>query len=561
MPEYTKELNAIIIGAGPAGISIAYRLKHELGFNDFTIYEKLDGVGGTWRTNTYPGCGCDLKSHLYSFSFNPNPYWSKELCEQAEILQYMEDTVDKFDLRRHVHSSVECVGAKWLNDEAKWEVHLKDLATGIEYLRKASVFVSAVGAISFPRDVKFPGMESFKGAMFHTARWDHSVSYKGKRVAVIGNGCSAAQVVPAVAKEAAFVKQYARSGQWFHARPNRNYTELEKFLFRWVPLWQRLLRLKIFLDADEETTTYFPTPKGMKVRAAVEEESKQYIRSKVPQKYTKSIIPTFPLGCKRRIFDPGYLDSLNLPNVTLLAEGIKEITETGITSSSGIQDDFDIIVLATGFQVSQFLTPMHIVGSTGVALHDQWKECRGAQAYLGTYVHNFPNLAILFGPNTFPANNSALFACESQADYAVKSLFKPLLDHRAKVIEVKQSAEDRETNAIHTELRNTVFSADCSNWYIGDYGRNAASWPGLARTYWIRTFIPDWSAFNLTGTNPWWPFYATLRLIRTTPLYIKLLVVGAAIIGLGGRGATIRNLGAALYGLRDTFQAGLSRVG
>ena len=204
---------------------------------------------------------------------------------------------------------------------------------------------------------------------------------------------------------------------------------------------------------------------------------------------------------------------------------------------------------------------MHIVGSTGVALHDQWKECRGAQAYLGTYVHNFPNLAILFGPNTFPANNSALFACESQAAYAIKSLFKPLLDHRAKVIEVKQSAEDRETNAIHTELKNTVFSADCSNWYIGDYGRNAASWPGLARSYWIRTFIPDWSAFNFTDTSPWWPVYATLRMVRTTPLYIKLLLVGAAVIGLSGKGVTVRNLTAALYGLRDALKASLSRVG
>lgn len=440
----------------------------------------------------------------------------------------MEDTVDKFDLRKHVHASVECIGAKWHNDRSKWEVHLKDHKTGIEYSRYASVFVSAVGAISFPRDIKFPGMENFKGAMFHTARWDHSVSYKGKRVAVIGNGCSAAQVVPAVAKHAALVKQYARSGQWFHARPNRNYTEFEKFICRWVPLWQRLLRLRIFIDADEETSTYFPTAKGLKARAEKEEESRKYIQSKTPKKYWKSIIPDFPLGCKRRIFDPGYLDSLNLPNVDLLAEGIKEITETGIVSASGIQDDFDIIILATGFQVSQFLTPMNIIGSSGESLHSQWKECRGAQAYLGTHVHNFPNLAILFGPNTFPANNSALFACETQVSYAVKTLFKPLLDQRASTIEVKQAAEDRETNAIHTELANTVFAGDCSNWYIGDYGRNAASWPGFARSYWFRTYVPDWSAFNMSGGSVWWPLYTAQRRVTTmSPITQALLVVGA----------------------------------
>ncbi|KAI1488826.1 monooxygenase [Biscogniauxia mediterranea] len=539
MSEYARGLNAIIVGAGPAGIAMAYRLKHDLHFDDFTMYDKLDGVGGTWRTNTYPGCGCDLQSHLYSFSFNLNPNWSKQLCEQPEILQYMDDTVDKFDLRRHFHPSVECIGAKWHNDKSKWEVHLKDLKTGIEYSRFASVFVSAVGAISFPRDIKFPGMETFKGPMFHTARWDHSVDYKGKRVAVIGNGCSAAQVVPAVAKDAASVKQYARSGQWFHARPNRNYNAFEKAMFRYMPLWLRWLRLRIFLDADEETTTYFPTPKGLRERQKKEEESRQYIQSKVPEKYWKAIIPTFPLGCKRRIFDPGYLDSLNLPNVELIPEGIKEMNETGIVSASGRRDEYDIIVLATGFQVSQFLTPMHIVGSTGKALHDQWRECRGAQAYLGTYVHNFPNLAILFGPNTFPANNSALFACETQVDYAVKSLFVPLLDRRATVIEVKQSAEDRETNAIHRELANTVFAGDCSNWYIGDYGRNAASWPGLARSFWWATYFPDWSAFNITGTSVWWPFYAALRTFRSISTPIKILLLAAVLYARVGKGVSI----------------------
>ncbi|KAF2095664.1 monooxygenase [Rhizodiscina lignyota] len=515
MSPYAKELNAIIIGAGPAGIAMAYRLKHGLGFEDFTIYEKLDGVGGTWRTNTYPGCGCDLKSVLYSFSFNLNPNWSRELCEQPEILQYMDDTVDKFDIRKHVHCSVECVGAAWHADKSKWEVRLKDIQTEIEYSRFASVFVSAVGAISFPRDVKFPGMENFKGDMFHTARWNHSVSYKGKRVAVIGNGCSAAQVVPAIAPDVAFVKQYARSGQWYHERPNHYYNALDKFLFKWVPLWQRSLRLRIFLEADDETATYFPTPSGVKARKKMEAQSTKYICSMTPKKYWEVLIPKFPLGCKRRIFDPGYLESLNRKNVELLPEGIKEITETGIVSTSGIRDDFDIIVLATGFQVSQFLTPMHIVGANGMALHDQWKECRGAQAYLGTYVHNYPNLAILFGPNTFPANNSALFACETQVDYAIKSLFKPLLDHRASVIEVKQSAEDRTTNAIHSGLQNTVFAGDCSNWYMGDFGRNAASWPGLARSFWMATFFPDWAAFNMSGGSSLWPLFAFKRWLRT----------------------------------------------
>jgi cation diffusion facilitator CzcD-associated flavoprotein CzcO len=284
----------------------------------------------------------------------------------------MEDTVDKFDLRKHVQTSVECLGAKWHNDKGKWEIQLKDLKTGAEYSRFSFVFVSAVGAISFPRDVVFKGMQSFKGPMFHTARWNHSVNYKGKRVAVIGNGCSAAQVVPALAKGgAAFVKQYARSAQWYHPRPNHQFTELEKWAFRWIPFWQRWLRLQIFLAADEQTTTYFPTPKGLKARAAAEKESSEYIRSKAPEKYHDFIVPKFPLGCKRRIFDPDYLESLNYSNVELLNHGIQEINETGIISSGGIFDQFDIIVLATGFQVAQFLTPMNIIGSHGASLDQQ----------------------------------------------------------------------------------------------------------------------------------------------------------------------------------------------
>lgn len=284
----------------------------------------------------------------------------------------MEDTVDKFDLRKHVQTSVECLGAKWHTDKAKWEVQLRDLKTGIEYSRFSFVFVSAVGAISFPREVKFKGMETFEGPLFHTARWDHSVDYKGKRIAVIGNGCSAAQVVPALAKGgAALVKQYARSAQWYHPRPNHQFTEFEKWAFKWLPLWQRWLRLQIFLDADEQTTTYFPTPKGLRARAAAEKESREYILSKAPKKYHDFIVPTFPLGCKRRIFDPDYLESLNYPNVELLNHGIQEINEKGIISSGGISDEFDIIVLATGFQVAQFLTPMNVIGCHGISLNQQ----------------------------------------------------------------------------------------------------------------------------------------------------------------------------------------------
>lgn len=309
----------------------------------------------------------------------------------------MESTVDKFGLRPHVNTSVECLGAEWNPESASWRVKLLDLQTQIEYVRKANIFVSAVGGISFPREVKFKDQEAFQGRSFHTARWDHSVKYAGKRIAVIGNGCSAAQVVPQLAKSASYVKQYARSAQWYHDRPNRHFSRLEKWMFKNIPGWMRLLRLQIFLENDASTATYMNTTQGTKARLRIEAQSKEYIYQKTPKKYHDIIVPTFQLGCKRRIFDPEYLDSLNKPNVELVAEGIDQFTETGIVGSKTMKEDrFDIIVLATGFQVSQFLTPMEVIGKHGISLNQQWKECRGAQAYLGTYVHNFPNFAIMY---------------------------------------------------------------------------------------------------------------------------------------------------------------------
>ncbi|GIJ86518.1 hypothetical protein Asppvi_005407 [Aspergillus pseudoviridinutans] len=521
---------AIIIGAGPGGISMAYRLKHELGFNDFLVYEKLDGVGGTWRSNTYPGCGCDLPSHLYSFSFNLNPNWSKELCEQPEILQYIEDTVEKFSLREHIITSVECLGAIWDDDQEEWTVRFRDGQTGVNFERRATVFISAVGAISLPRDVKFKGMEVFKGEIFHTAQWNHSVDYTGKRVAVIGNGCSAAQVVPAIAEKAAFVQQYARSAQWYHARPNKTFSPLEQWAFRWVPLWQRWLRLRIFLQAEQESYTYFSSADGIKARLAAEEESREYILSRTTQQYQKAVIPDFPLGCKRRIFDPGYLDSLHRTNVKLRSEGIQEFTETGTIGSSGVEDRFDIIALATGFQVSQFLAPMEIYGRHGVSLNKQWNESKGAQAYYGTFVHNFPNMGIIFGPNSFPANNSALFACETQVCFAVKALFEPILDRRTKVVEVKHAAEERHTTSIQEQLKGTVFAGDCSNWYFNNYGRNTASWPAKAAFFWLETYFPNWNAFIWKNGSAAWPIHRIARWLKTGSWLTKACLVMAVTV-------------------------------
>ncbi|KAL3457221.1 hypothetical protein BJX64DRAFT_280735 [Aspergillus heterothallicus] len=520
----------IVIGAGPSGIALAHTLKHKLGFKDFTIYDRDEGPGGTWRQNTYPGVGCDVPTILYSFSFNQNPNWSKELCEGPEILKYMEATVDKFDLRKHMQFGIECVSASW-DEQGFWEVRLRDTKTGFEYTRNATVFISAVGGISKPRDTKFPGMDKYQGEIFHTARWNHKYDYRGKRLAVIGNGCSAAQVVPAVAKDAGFVKQYARSAQWYHERPNRNFTAFEKFCFRYIPLWERYIRLRIFLMSDGLVATYMPGPAAEKLRTKAEQGARKYIHSMAPRKYHNFIVPDFPLGCKRRIFDPNYLESLHRSNVEVAPLGIDSIDETGIISSDGKHTEFDAIVLATGFDVQQFLVPMEIYGRKGKSLTDQWRESRGAQAYMGTYVHNFPNFAMLFGPNTFPAHNSVLFASEVQVGYIARTLVAPIIDKRISSLDVKATVEDQWVNALQADLRGTVFEAGCSNWYINKHGRNSASWPGYASTYWKESLKPQIGVFNITPSSKVWVLNTLARWLRTTPKesYAVLALVLAGI--------------------------------
>jgi hypothetical protein len=242
------------------------------------------------------------------------------------------------------------------------------------------------------------------------------------------------------------------------------------------------------------------------------------------------IVPTFPLGCKRRIFDPDYLESLHAKNLDLVAEGIEKIDETGIVSSSGVKDEFDVIVLATGFQVQNFLTPMKIVGKTGVTLEDQWTHGKGAQAYLGSYVHNFPNFAILFGPNTFPAHNSALFCCEVQVEYVTKTLFRTLMSNRAAVIEVKEDAEELHTNTVQQELKGSVFAAGCSNWYINPAGHNSASWPGYASDFWRKTFFPRFADYDLSEGDKNWFIKAIARDAMATVLSKYMLVTGALLV-------------------------------
>lgn len=305
----------------------------------------------------------------------------------------IEATVDKFRLRSHCRLQYECLGAEW--GGSSWLVSFLHLPTRRTIQKRCKILLTAVGGFSQPRPANFPGIEQYTGKLFHTAEWDSTFDWRDKRVAVIGNGCSAAQVVPSIAPDVRKLTQYARSPQWYHERPNKAFSSFEKFCFRYVPFWQRFNRLRIFLQTDELATIYGPREDQVRKRKATEANATRYIFRESPEKYHGFIVPTFPLGCKRRIYDPGYLASLHYDHVDLLPEGIQRITPNGIVSETGKEEDFDAIVLATGFAVTNFLAPLEIIGKGGKTLEQQWATHQGAQAYNGTFVHDQPNFAIL----------------------------------------------------------------------------------------------------------------------------------------------------------------------
>lgn len=340
-------------------------------------------------------------------------------------------------------------------------------------------------------------------------------------------------------------RRFARGRQWYHPRPNHRFSPFERFCFRYLPLWQRYYRLKTFLDTDSLASSYGSSPEEAKERRRIEENAKEYIYSQAPKTYHEVLVPDFALGCKRRIFDPNYLSSLHLDHVDLIAEGIREVTETGIISESGYEEDFDIIILATGFQVSNFLTPMKIVGKTGITIKEQWESKKGAQAYMGTFVHNFPNFGMLFGPNTFPAFNSVIYAVEVQVEYLAKTLFKAVIDGCADVLEVKEEAETNFVTDLDKTLAKTVFNSGCTNWYMNAASRNSASWPGMASSFWRATFFPRWRDFALQGGHAAWIFRRIFRNIRNTSIWtwLAMLLLAVLVYDTYTGGTVLRILG------------------
>ena len=473
-------LEVAIVGAGFGGLGMAIALKKQ-GVDDLVILEKAADVGGVWRDNTYPGAACDVPSHLYSFSFEPNPNWSHVFARQPEIYAYLRHCADKYDLRRHLRCDVEVAEMRFDEAERLWHITL----TSGESLQ-ARMVVNATGQLSRPIYPKLQGIGSFQGESFHSAHWRHDLDLTGKRVAVIGTGASAIQFVPAIAPQVAKLSVFQRSPAYMMARPDRPYSRLEKWVFRRAPAVMALYRGGIYAKYESRGLAFTRVKSLMNI--AVGLPFKALLKKQVPDAALRErLTPDYVIGCKRILLSSEYLATMSRPNVELVTTAISRVTATGVQTSDGREHVADVLIYGTGFAATDFLSPMTVIGREGVTLNAAWQE--GAKAYLGMSVPGFPNFFMLYGPNTNLGHNSIVYMLESQIAH-IMVCRERLQRAKALTIEVNEGRYTQFTDAVQARLATSIW-AGCRSWYVDDSGHNSASWPGFTLSYrWLTRHIP-----------------------------------------------------------------------
>ncbi|MDO0972559.1 flavin-containing monooxygenase [Mycolicibacterium frederiksbergense] len=464
--------DTIIVGAGFSGIGTAIKLA-ESGVEDFVIVERGDRVGGTWRDNTYPGAACDIPSLLYSYSFAKNPDWSRAYSPAGEICAHIEAMVDDFDLRRRIQFGVEVTGLSFDEEAGVWTV-----ATNGRKKLQARTVVLASGPLT---DHKFPdirGLDSYQGHKIHSARWDHDYDFTGKRVAVIGTGASAVQIVPELVKQADFVKVFQRTPGWVVPRMDIATPEAAKTLFAKVPAAQEMARQVLYWGHEVTATALvWDTP----LTGLVSRLGKAHLHRQVKDPWLRrQLTPDFTPGCKRMLVSSDYYPALQKDNCKLIDWPIATISPVGIRTSDGIEHHLDAIVFATGFDVHLSGPPFPVTGLDGRVLADEWSG--GAQAYKSIQAHGYPNLFLMTGPNSGPGHNSLLVYSEGQIDYAVTAIGAILRDD-LRYLDVRADVQQRHNAALQRRLRKTTWMSGCTSWYLTADGFNASMYPGFATQY------------------------------------------------------------------------------
>ncbi|HRD45150.1 MAG TPA: NAD(P)/FAD-dependent oxidoreductase [Caulobacter sp.] len=466
------ELDAIIIGAGFGGLTAAIKLK-AAGFGNLVVLEKGDRIGGTWRDNTYPGACCDVPSRLYSLSFALNPDWSRAYSPQPEIRAYMERVADQFGVTPLFRFNAEVEKAVWNAAAGRWMVTLK----GGETL-SAPVLVSGLGQLNKPGYAGIPGRETFTGDSWHSARWRHDIDLTGKIVGCIGAGASAIQYIPEIAKDAGKVVIFQRTPNYIVPRLDRPFSAFEKWLFRTLPFTDRALRWFTWKMMDLRFQAF---KTGTKSAENFKKLALKYLDDTIKDPELKAkLTPDYPIGCKRILVSDDYYQALARDNVELVTEAVQEITPNGVRTADGAEHACDVLVYGTGFITTDFIAPIEIVGAGGAALAEAWKD--GAEAYLGVTVAGFPNLFLLYGPNTNLGHNSIIVMIEAQADYVVQAM-KALKARGAKALAVKPAAHARFNAQLQRDLADTAWAGSCSSWYKTASGKITNNWSGDTKTY------------------------------------------------------------------------------
>ncbi len=463
LPSHT---DVAIVGAGFSGLGMAIKLKRD-GREDFVVLERAADVGGTWQANTYPGCQCDVPSNLYSFSFAPNPGWSRTFPMQPEIWKYLRGVADEFGIRPHVRLGCEVTDAAWDEGAGLWRIETSH--GGLT----ARILVAAAGGLSEPSIPNLPGIEGFEGAAFHTARWDHAYDLRNRRIAVVGTGASGIQVVPHIQPLVKRLTVFQRTPPWILPHPGRRVRPREGQLFRMLPAVQRAVRGAVFWGREAYVLPFT----HHRLSRFPERMARRHLARQVPDPDLRErLTPDYEIGCKRILLSDLYYPALQQPNSELVTEAVVRVTPRGVVTADGRKHEVDTIVWGTGFRVSDMPVGDYLRGRAGRVLGDVWRQ-HGLQALRGTTVSGFPNLFILTGPNTGLGHNSIVFMIESQLAYVMDAL-RTMDAQGASVVDARPEAQAAFNEDLQEQMAGTVWTeGGCASWYLDANGRNGTLWP------------------------------------------------------------------------------------
>ncbi|MGB7283755.1 MAG: NAD(P)/FAD-dependent oxidoreductase [Candidatus Acidiferrum sp.] len=482
-------VDVLIVGSGFSGLCMSIKLR-EAGMNSFLLIEKSDNIGGTWYDNRYPGCACDIPSHLYSFSFDPWPDWSRMYPGQQEIHDYLKRCVEKYELGPHIQLNTRFHEAAWNEAEGAWH------ATAGDGMRvKARVLVSGIGGLHVPQYPKLKGVERFVGPKFHSSTWDQSVNLDGKNIAVVGTGASSIQFVPQIAPRAGKLYLFQRTPAWIVPRIDFPIDEKWRHRFRRYPVVMRAFRQYIFWRQEFRVLGFLG---NRFVRGKATEIAARHMQRKIKDtKLCEALTPKYELGCKRVLVSDDFYPTLTRENVELVTEGIAEVREHSIVTTDGVERPIDVLIFGTGFRATEPLIGIRVVGRGGMEIHDAWRE--RMSAHLGVTVSGFPNFFLLLGPNTGLGHNSVVLMIEAQVRYVMSCL--QLMKRRKKsVLEVRPETQNNFVAEVHRRLQGTVWqSGGCQSWYQDQRtGENTTLWPGSVVAYLRRTRSASPADYELT---------------------------------------------------------------